>query len=95
MEFSPEIIRKVARFAKVKLTEAEVEIFNDQFTSITQVINRLQQVDTTGITPINNPSIAQTLMREDKVTDGNYVEDILVNAPKSAFNCFVVPKVIE
>ena len=95
MEFSPEKIRKVAKLAKIRLTDDEVNIFNDQFTSISQVISELQQVDTNGITPINNPSQAATLMREDVVTDGNYVNDILSNTPKHAFNCFVVPKVIE
>jgi aspartyl-tRNA(Asn)/glutamyl-tRNA(Gln) amidotransferase subunit C len=95
MEFSPEKIRKVAKLAKIRLTDDEVNIFNDQFASISQVIRELQQVDTNGITPINNPSQAATLMREDVVNDGNYVNDILSNTPKHAFNCFVVPKVIE
>ena len=95
MEFSTEQIRKVAKLAKIKLTEAEIEIFNDQFSSIAQVITKLQQVDTTNISPINNPSSAETLLREDIITDGNYVNEIMKNAPKHTFNCFSVPKVIE
>jgi len=95
MEFSPEKIKKVAKLAKIKLTDSEVTTFNEQFISIAQIIQKLQQVDTSNITPINNPSQATSLMREDIVTDGNYVKDILTNSPKHAFNCFVVPKVIE
>jgi aspartyl-tRNA(Asn)/glutamyl-tRNA(Gln) amidotransferase subunit C len=95
MEFSPEKIKKVAKLAKVELSESEVDIFNQQFAAITKVINKLQEVDTNGITPIHNPSKNSALMREDRVTDGNYVKDILTTAPKHAFNCFVVPKVIE
>jgi aspartyl-tRNA(Asn)/glutamyl-tRNA(Gln) amidotransferase subunit C len=95
MEFSPEKIKKVAKLAKVELSEDEVVMFNDQFSAITKVINKLQEVDTKGITPIHNPSKNSALMRADVVSDGNYVEDILINAPKHAFNCFVVPKVVE
>ncbi len=95
MDFSSAQIQKIAKLAKIKLTDTEIAIFSEQFTSIGQIINRLKQVDTDGITPINNPSQASTLVSEDIVNDGDYAEDILVNAPKSAFNCFVVPKVVE
>jgi len=33
--------------------------------------------------------------REDKVTDGGIREDVLKNAPRAEFGCFIVPKVIE
>lgn len=95
MEFSPEKIKKVAKLAKIRLTEDEIAMFNDQFVAISEIITQIQKVDTTGITPIHSPSPAATLMREDIVNDGNYVKDILVNAPKQAFDCFVVPKVVE
>ncbi len=95
MDFSPAQIRKVAKLAKIRLTDDEVALFNEQFSSIMQIIAKLQQVDTTDITPIHNPSPAATLMRQDIISDGNYVKDILFNAPKQAFDCFVVPKVVE
>lgn len=95
MEFTSEKIKKVAKLAKIKLSDDEISMFNDQFVAISQVITKLHQVDTTGITPIHNPSPSKCLMREDKITDGDYVDGILSNAPKAAFNCFVVPKVVE
>ena len=95
MEFTPDQIRKVAKLAKIRLTDTEISIFSEQFVSISQIIKKLQQVDTINITPINNPSQAYTLMREDIISDGNYVENILINAPRHAFNCFIVPKVVE
>lgn len=95
MEFSPKQIRKVAKLAKIRLSETEIEIFSNQFSSIAEVITKLQKVDTKDILPINNPSLAETLFREDIVDDGNYVNEIIKNAPKHSFNCFSVPKVIE
>lgn len=95
MDFSPELIKKVAKFAKINLSEEEIVRFSQQFADIAAVISKLQQVDTTGVTPIHNPSQAGSLMRQDVVNDGNYVEDIMKNAPKHTLNCFVVPKVVE
>lgn len=95
MEFSLEIIKKVATFAKIKLSDEEAELFNQEFSAIAAIINKLQKVDTTHITPIHNPSPAHLVLREDVASDGNYAEQILSNAPKHAFNCFVVPKVVE
>lgn len=95
MEFSPEKIKKVAKLAKVKLSEEEITIFNNQFVAIAQIITKLQKVNTSGITPIHNPSPAHTTMRKDIVTEGNCVKDVLFNSPKQSFNCFVVPKVVE
>jgi aspartyl-tRNA(Asn)/glutamyl-tRNA(Gln) amidotransferase subunit C len=34
-------------------------------------------------------------MRDDVVTDGGYVEDLMRNAPQSEDHFFVVPKVVE
>jgi aspartyl-tRNA(Asn)/glutamyl-tRNA(Gln) amidotransferase subunit C len=95
MEFSPEIIKKVAKLAKIRLSDAEVETFNQQFAAISQIIGDLQNVDTSNVEPITNVSPNKTLFRKDEVKDGNYVNDIMFNAPKSSYNCFVVPKVVE
>ncbi len=95
VDFSPEKIKKVAKLAKIRLTDDEVIMFNGQFAAIAEVITKLQKVDTSQVTPIHNPSPAHTLMRKDVINDGDYVKDILINAPKQAFDCFVVPKVVE
>jgi aspartyl-tRNA(Asn)/glutamyl-tRNA(Gln) amidotransferase subunit C len=95
MEFSPEIIKKVASLAKIKLSDNEITLFNQQFSDICKVILQLQEVDTSNVKPITNPSQATILFREDKISDGGYVDDIMANAPKSSFNCFAVPKVLE
>ena len=95
MHFSEETIKKVAKLAKIKLTDNEINLFSEQFIAITGIITKLQKVNTKNITPINNPSRAETLLREDVINDGHYVNDIMSNAPKQTLNCFVVPKVVE
>lgn len=95
MSLSVEEIKKVAKLAKVSLTHEEIEVFSKQFNDILNVIDKLQGVDTSNVTPIHNPSQNKTIFREDIVNDGGMPETIVENAPKTAFNCFVVPKVVE
>ncbi|MNE92824.1 aspartyl/glutamyl-tRNA amidotransferase subunit C [compost metagenome] len=48
-----------------------------------------------GVEPMTS-NVSQPLrLRDDVVTDGNKVADVLSNAPKSADGFFVVPKVVE
>ena len=61
-------------------------------------IEQLQAVDTEGVEPMaggapeGQPAMR---MREDVVTDGDRVEEVLANAPDRIENYFGVPKVVE
>ena len=58
-------------------------------------IEQLDQVDVEGVEPMTS-NVAQPLrLREDVVTDGDKIADVLSNAPKSADGFFVVPKVVD
>ena len=58
-------------------------------------IEQLREVDVSGIEPMTAviPNILR--LRDDVVTDGNKVADVLGNAPRAADGFFVVPKVVE
>ena len=95
MEFTACEIKKVAKLAKIKLTTEEIELFGKQFSDIVKVINDLQKVDTSNISPIVNPSKTTMNYREDIVTEKDKSADILREAPQSSHNCFQLPKLIE
>lgn len=92
---SNEAIKKLAKLARIAITEDEVVIYAKHLTAIFSEIETLQEVDTTGVEPLSNVIEQTILMREDIVSDGGYAEDILANAKDSMCNCFVVPKVVE
>ncbi len=88
-------VRKVAHLARIKTPEARLEPLAAELNGILAWIEQLNEVDVSGIEPMTS-NVSQSLrLREDVVTDGNRIEAVLSNAPKSADGFFVVPKVVE
>ncbi len=92
---SNEAVKKLAKLARIAITEDEVSIYSKHLTVIITEMEKLQEVDTTGIEPLSNVIEQTLLMREDVISDGGIAEDILANAKDSMCNCFVVPKMVE
>ena len=95
MTLNLEQVQKVARLARLKLSQEESVQACTELNNILHWIDQLQNVDTTGVE--NHTDLEHNKMpeREDTVCDGNYVAEILANAPESAHNLFSVPKVVE
>ena len=88
-------VRKVAHLARIKTPEDRLEPLAQELNGILQWIEQLNEVDVDGVEPMTS-NVAQPLrLREDVVTDGGKIDDVLSNAPKSADGFFVVPKVVE
>lgn len=88
-------VRKVAHLARIKTPEKRLEPLARELSGILDWIEQLNEVDVEGVEPMTS-NVAQPLrLREDVVTDGDKVAEVLSNAPKSADGFFVVPKVVE
>ena len=88
-------VRKVAHLARIKTPDDRLEPLAAELNGIMSWIDQLNEVDVDGVEPMTS-NVAQALrLRDDVVTDGNRVADVLANAPKSADGFFVVPKVVE
>jgi aspartyl-tRNA(Asn)/glutamyl-tRNA(Gln) amidotransferase subunit C len=88
-------VRKVAHLARIKTPEDRLEPLAQELNGILAWIEQLNEVDVAGIEPMTS-NVAQPLrLRNDVVSDGDKVEDVLSNAPSSAEGFFVVPKVVE
>jgi aspartyl-tRNA(Asn)/glutamyl-tRNA(Gln) amidotransferase subunit C len=88
-------VANVARLARIKLNEEELDLYTNELSGILDWIEQLQTVNTDGVEPMS--SVVERLLpeREDVVTDGNIQEDVLANAPEAAHGYYVVPKVVE
>ncbi len=95
MSLTAKEIKKVAKLARIRLEDSEVESYSKEISGILDWIAMLQEVDTKGVPQMFSVSNVQMPSREDKVTDGNIRDDVLKNAPDSRYGCFVVPKVVE
>ena len=88
-------VRRVAHLARIKTPEDRLEPLAAELTGILAWIEQLNEVDVAGVEPMTS-NVAQPMrLRDDVVTDGDKVADILGNAPRSADGFFVVPKVVE
>jgi aspartyl-tRNA(Asn)/glutamyl-tRNA(Gln) amidotransferase subunit C len=88
-------VRRIARLARLEITDAEAESLKGEINAILQWVDELNRIDTTGVEPMTSV-VAMTLKeRRDEVTDGGIAADIVKNAPAAEDNYFVVPKVVE
>ncbi|MDZ4363354.1 Asp-tRNA(Asn)/Glu-tRNA(Gln) amidotransferase subunit GatC [Brevundimonas sp.] len=88
-------VRKVAHLARIKTPDDRLEPLAGELNGILAWIDQLSEVDVEGVEPMTS-NVAQVLrLRDDVVTDGGKVADVLANAPRSADGFFIVPKVVE
>ena len=95
MSLDKETVRKVARLARLKMSDEELEKYVPQLNNIIGFVEQLGEVDTDDVAPLPSPVDIKLRLREDGVTDGGYPEEVLANAPEELENFFVVPKVVE
>ena len=95
MSLDKETVSKVASLARIKMTDEELDTYEPQLNNIIKWIEQLGEVDTDNVEPLANVVDIELSLREDKVSDGGYAEDILANAPETLEGFFVVPKVVE
>jgi aspartyl-tRNA(Asn)/glutamyl-tRNA(Gln) amidotransferase subunit C len=88
-------VAHIATLARIKLPETEQDRIAGELSHILTWIEQLSEVNTDGVEPMTSVVAMTMPMREDVVSDGDRVEDILANAPEQAHGFFVVPKVVE
>ena len=92
---SDETIEYVGILAKLELSEEEREQAKKDMGSMLDYIDKLGELDTTGVEPMSHVFPVHNVVREDVVTNGDMREDILKNAPGEKDGMFIVPKTFE
>ena len=91
---SDETIEYVGILAKLELTDSEKEEAKKDMGRMLDYIDKLNELDTSGVEPMSHVFPINNVLREDDVTNGDDHEDTLRNAPLSKDCYFVVPKTI-
>jgi aspartyl-tRNA(Asn)/glutamyl-tRNA(Gln) amidotransferase subunit C len=94
MALTREEVLHVANLARLSLEPAEVELFTRQLNDILAYVEKLQELDTTGVTPMAHVVPVFNAFREDEVKPGLDRDAALDNAPSREEGSFVVPKII-
>ena len=88
-------VKKVARLARLAVTEQEAQTAHAQLSGIFGLIAEMQEVDTAGIEPMSHAQDVTQRLREDKVTESNQRELFQSIAPQVEAGLYLVPQVIE
>lgn len=94
---SEEDVKKVARLAKLKLTEGEVARFGKQLSEVIEYIDELNEVDTEGVETVAQTSGLINVNRRDKINLGESLsqEEAISGTEKTKNGYFVVKAVID
>ncbi|MCB5201758.1 Asp-tRNA(Asn)/Glu-tRNA(Gln) amidotransferase subunit GatC [Neorhizobium sp. T786] len=88
-------VKRVARLARIAVSEDEAERMVGELNGILGFVEQLSEVDVSGVEPMTSVTPLVMRKRNDQVTDGDKVDDIVANAPETDRNFFLVPKVVE
>jgi aspartyl-tRNA(Asn)/glutamyl-tRNA(Gln) amidotransferase subunit C len=88
-------VKRVARLARLAVTEDEAVRMTGELNGILGFVEQLSEVDVSGVEPMTSVIPMAMKLRSDEVTDGNIADRIVANAPLTEQNFFEVPKVVE
>ena len=95
-DLSRDDVLKLARLARLQLTDAEVEQFQKEISSILHYVEQLQKFDVRDLLPTNQVTGLRNVMRPDTVRDyGVTPDDLLKNAPATEDQQIKVKRVIQ
>lgn len=86
-------VEHVAKLARLELTDAEKEMFTHQLGDVLLHVEKMNEVNTEGVEPMNHPVDFSNVMREDNKIYENTREELMQNAPDIEGEFFKVPKI--
>ncbi|MEO1695088.1 MAG: Asp-tRNA(Asn)/Glu-tRNA(Gln) amidotransferase subunit GatC [Pseudomonadota bacterium] len=95
MQIDETTVKRIARLARIKVTDAEAQALTGELSTILDWVEQLDEVDTADVAPMTRVVPMEMKKRADGVTDGEKADAIVANAPMSEDQFFVVPKVVE
>lgn len=100
MKITREVLDKIAHLARLEINEQEAEKTMEDMSAIISWVEKLNEVDTTGVEPLTTMSHEINVLREDASPDQGGAKHLdhdraLHNAPKKNGDFFSVPKVKE
>jgi aspartyl-tRNA(Asn)/glutamyl-tRNA(Gln) amidotransferase subunit C len=88
-------VKYVAHLARLALTPEEEQKIGGQLGNILGYIEKLKEVDVSGVEPTAHAFPLVNVTRTDEVRPSISNEDALRNAPAQANGLFIVPKIVE
>jgi len=88
-------VDKIAHLARINIEEKDTQAYLQNITSILDLVDQMQEVDTSNVEPLAHPMDAIQRLRADDITEQNQRELLQSVAPAVEEGLFLVPKVID
>lgn len=95
MSLSIDDVKRIARLARIRISEAEAAQTQIQLNGIFDLIEEMQGVDTSGIEPMAHAQDLSQRLRPDVAIKTDRREAYQALAPQTENGLYLVPKVIE
>ena len=95
MEVNDALVDKLANLARLQFDESEKEGIKNDLQKMIAFVEKLNELDTTGVLPQLHMSDSVNVLREDEVIGSIEREKGFINAPMHDEQFFKVPKVIK
>jgi aspartyl-tRNA(Asn)/glutamyl-tRNA(Gln) amidotransferase subunit C len=95
MTISRAQVLNIARLARVKLDDDQVEHYRKDLSSILEYVDKLDELDVSDVEPTTHAAAVEPRLRDDEVDQRLDHDDVLKNAPQCEDGHFRVPKVVE
>ncbi len=95
MDVNDKLIEKLSDLSRLKFNEDEKKEIKKDFQQMILLIDKMNELDTTGVEPLLHMTKEVNILREDEVKGMISKEQALKNAPEQDGNFFKVPKVIK
>ena len=95
MQVDNALVDKLATLAHLQFNATEKESIKEDLQKMIGFIDKLQELDTTGVTPLMHMSDAVNVLRPDEPGAMLSQTQALQNAPQHDGQYFQVPKVIK
>jgi len=91
---SKEEVKKIATLSRIELSEAEVEKFQKELSTVLDYVEELKSVNVEGLEEVAQVTGLVNVQREDKVVDHGNREEILKIAPETKDGYFKVKAIL-
>jgi aspartyl-tRNA(Asn)/glutamyl-tRNA(Gln) amidotransferase subunit C len=95
MEVNDELVDKLSHLARLKFDASEKEEIKNDLQKMIAFVEKLNELDTTGVEPLVHMTDEVNVLRDDEVGGSISREEALKNAPEHDEQFFKVPKVIR
>ena len=90
-----EQVKKVAKLARLELSDAEVAEFTGQLGAMLEYVEKMNELDTAEVEPLAHCLPISNVFRDDVVKPSLGTDESLANAPQRDGSFFKVPKILD